>query len=671
MMDFSEQDPFLRSESVAVNYSATQKSSELERSMLGERENTPAYQVLRDASLLVSEFRKDRFVDIFEEGDLNPNSNLSTNFIKKWKWGVYWTPGCGFVAYRLFNKEVTVPPGHIVCFTDEDDNHVFAKPGVHNIQDPFMKQRGGPIPLYGAQNHRNIIEHGDRCCVTVPMGMVALLLDFGQPLLLPPGLHTWKSDTIRFERMYRLDDSPVIQIGPYTILTVDAGYYAVTMNNGKQVLLGGGTHLLTHQKWKFERFINMKVQSEDLREVNVASADNILMNIDATIVWKIVDAEKAAIMVTETIFRSDISLGTVTDDEAPKLRRDILKQAVAAIARFVSGINYAEYFNAVSSIMRIGDDDDDDDENENDNDNDNDNEEEREGDGVHIVSLSNKEKKKISLALTARKTVPFEVLLPSEEDLELLYEKEKESKEYTYNIENGNEEERMQLVEEKAWEDSIELAFNSAESIIAARRFTEYIASPSQRVKFVARGSGSSDKKDKAVLVMKSMGDWRRYGIQPLRVASEEKSTNVASVIYYTLVGGHFDGELKVSVRKDADASDPSITVIVTLLIGKGGRKVNAKLASKMTLLLADSIATSTLTAAKQTLSRKMQSTIYRGKAKSRASEKRHVTFDNIKKMEEMAEDRRRRWQRNNKGSGGSYRPTGCRPPDGGPRFGC
>ena len=99
MMDFNEQDPLLRSESVAENYSATQKSLELERSMFGERENTPAYQVLRDANLLVSEFRKDRFVDIFEEGDLNPNSNLSTNFIKKWKWGVYWTPGCGLIAY--------------------------------------------------------------------------------------------------------------------------------------------------------------------------------------------------------------------------------------------------------------------------------------------------------------------------------------------------------------------------------------------------------------------------------------------------------------------------------------------------------------------------------------------------------------------------------------------
>ena len=294
-------------------------------------------------------------------------------------------------------------------------------------------------------------------------------------------------------------------------------------------------------------------------------------------------------------------------------------------------------------------------------------ENENQEEGVHIASLSTKEKKKISLALTARKTVPFEVLLPSEEELELLFEKEKDS--LVHN--DMEDEELMQLVEERAWEDSIQLAFNSAESIIAARRFTEFIASPSSRVKFVARGAGS--KKDKAVLVMKSMGDWRRYGIQPLMVASEEKSINVSSVIYYTLKGGHFDGELNISVKKDLDvhADDPSITVSVTLLIGKGGRKVNKRLASKMVTLLADSIATSTLTAARQTMSRKLQSTIYRGKAKSRATEKRHIAFDNMQKMEEMAEDRRRKWQRNNKGTGGSYRPTGCRPPDGGPRFGC
>jgi len=73
---------------------------------------------------------------------------------------------------------------------------------------------------------------------------------------------------------------------------------------------------------------------------------------------------------------------------------------------------------------------------------------------------------------------------------------------------------RLVLEEKKAWQDSIELVFNSsAVSIIAARRFTEFIASPSHRVKFVARGSGN--KKDKASLVVISMGDWMRYGIQP------------------------------------------------------------------------------------------------------------------------------------------------------------
>ena len=95
-------------------------------------------------------------------------------------------------------------------------------------------------------------------------------------------------------------------------------------------------------------------------------------------------------------------------------------------------------------------------------------------------------------------------------------------------------------------------------------------------------------------------------------------------------------------MEKDVDGdSDPSITtVIVTLLIAKGGgRKLNTKLASKMVTMLADSITTSTLTAARQTLSRKMQSTIYRGEIRSRATEKLHFAFDN---MQKMAEDRRK-----------------------------
>lgn len=288
-------------------------------------------------------------------------------------------------------------------------------------------------------------------------------------------------------------------------------------------------------------------------------------------------------------------------------------------------------------------------------------------DGVHIMKLNKQQKKEISLAIIAKKTVPFEVLLPSEEELELLHEREKNIKEHRPTME---EEELMQLIEERAWEDSVELAFHSAESIVAARRFSEFMSnSPSspESIKFVARG----DQKEKATLVVKSMGDWKRYGVQPLRVAEEEKTQDASSVVYYTLQGGHFDGQLKVAVEKDnEDKSHPRITVIVSLLIPKGGRKIGTKLASQMLSMLAESITTSTMTAARQTCSRKLQSTIYRDKAKSRAILKRHIAFETMQKMEEMAADRRRRWQRKNVGSGGTYCPTGCRPPEGGPRYG-
>lgn len=280
-------------------------------------------------------------------------------------------------------------------------------------------------------------------------------------------------------------------------------------------------------------------------------------------------------------------------------------------------------------------------------------------DGIHIASLTKKDKKQLSQVVSIVKSVPFEVLLPSEEELEAIHDNEVET-----NSQQLSDDELRGMLEERSWQDSIEVAFNSAESIIAARRFSEFIAAPSNRIRFVARGK----EKENAVLALKGLGNWKRYGVVPLRVANEEQDENMSSVIYYTLKGGHFDGELKVSVEKKVDdEGDDNVVISISLLIPKGGRKMNTKLASKMLTMLADSIVTSTMTAARQTVSRKLQSTVYRGKAKSRAVEKRSTAFDNIQKMEEMAADRRRRWQRNNQGSGGSYRPTGFSRPEGSP----
>ena len=38
---------------------------------------------------------------------------------------------------------------------------------------------------------------------------------------------------------------------PFTLVTVDSGYSAVTEDNGQQKILeGGSTYLLTHRNWK-------------------------------------------------------------------------------------------------------------------------------------------------------------------------------------------------------------------------------------------------------------------------------------------------------------------------------------------------------------------------------------------------------------------------------------
>ena len=46
-------------------------------------------------------------------------------------------------------------------------------------------------------------------------------------------------------------------------------------------------YLLTHRNWKFEKFVSMKIQTNILEQIQAPSADNVLMNVAATINWRI------------------------------------------------------------------------------------------------------------------------------------------------------------------------------------------------------------------------------------------------------------------------------------------------------------------------------------------------------------------------------------------------
>jgi hypothetical protein len=172
-------------------------------------------------------------------------------------------------------KTFTTPAAHLQLVKDGRGNFKFYEPGVHLICDPFYSVEQQPKPYW-----KGVITHGDNTVVVVEQGKVGFATDKGQPILLAPGLHTWKSATMRYITSYDLNNN-VISMPPLTLVTVDEGYSAVTEDNGKQrILPGGNTYLLDHRNWKFQKFISQKIQSNNLDRISATSADNVLMAVD-------------------------------------------------------------------------------------------------------------------------------------------------------------------------------------------------------------------------------------------------------------------------------------------------------------------------------------------------------------------------------------------------------
>merc|ERR1711988_1795222 len=231
-----------------------------------------------------------------------------------------------------------VPRGKIRLAEDGNGNFEIYGPGVHRVHNLFMRV-WDDVPVTD-----EVIIHGDRTIVTVNQGCVGYCEDMGQPILLPPGLHEWQSQTLKYQESVDLNNS-IIKLGPYTVLTVDEGYCAVTQNNGQQVILPGGrTHLLNHRNWKDEKMMTQKIQTNDLQRIEATSADNVMMFTDATVVWRISNVDDAAKFSAETMSHDgkDSKLGM---SDISKLKNDVLKQATASLAAFIGEIRYSDSFH--------------------------------------------------------------------------------------------------------------------------------------------------------------------------------------------------------------------------------------------------------------------------------------------------------------------------------------
>lgn len=254
-------------------------------------------------------------------------------------------------------------------------------------------------------------------------------------------------------------------------------------------------------------------------------------------------------------------------------------------------------------------------------------------------------------------------------------------------------------------EDDADIAYRCGQNILSTRRFTEFTPDHTPLTKF--HSTSTNKKKQGGALIVQKMGDFCRFGIQPLALSHEENvrlpsGDDLSMVSFYTLKGGHFDGELLISLQRKSgntdtededeeeeeemeekkeegthsdDASDnkdddkhlvhgedkSQVIVTVSLIVPKKGRKLSKKRASQLVTALSASIASSVSMETRKTTSRKSQLHSLQQTTHSRAEKRRHQRSENDKKLEEMASDRKRRWRRGSSPDAGRFRPSGDR----------
>jgi len=302
-------------------------------------EESPAYDALRKAGLLTTRFRKHGVDDL----DLiRPNTNSTKNLTKR-----FLSYACihGLCTYDATHLEITVPASHVQRLRDDSGGYHLAAPGMHNIASLFWKREGKAVPI-PVSGH---VSHGDLTLVVVEQGQIGYASDMGHPVLLPPGLHQWRSHTLNFVQLFDLENH-VIEIGPITLLTVDEGYSAVCQNNGVQTILPGGhVHLLGHRNYKFEKFMSQKIATDALERIEATSADNVALAVTSTVNWRVEDVKVAAINAAETMSPSGVTKDVKMD--ISKMRKDVLKQAVASLAAFIGAVNYSDRMHLAAAAQ--------------------------------------------------------------------------------------------------------------------------------------------------------------------------------------------------------------------------------------------------------------------------------------------------------------------------------
>lgn len=224
------------------------------------------------------------------------------------------TAGLGLTvvgAFYAVGKAVLIKRGNVGLAMNNGVPELLA-PGWHLLLSPFRKFVK-QVPISTERVH-----HGTINIVTVREGFVGLVLDRGTPILLPPGMHQWDSETKVFVDVFDLS-KPVIRLGPYTLLIVHDGTVGVTHDNGRLDIRAAGYHVLKHERHLFYCELDVTDQFDELNDLDLITRDNVPVNVDCTVHFKLCDPDTAALEA----------------GKMPEVRKLVMREARAAMASSV------------------------------------------------------------------------------------------------------------------------------------------------------------------------------------------------------------------------------------------------------------------------------------------------------------------------------------------------
>mmetsp|Transcript_27540 Transcript_27540/g.31294 ORF Transcript_27540/g.31294 Transcript_27540/m.31294 type:complete len:533 (+) Transcript_27540:1-1599(+) len=215
----------------------------------------------------------------------------------------------------------------------------------------------------------------------------------------------------------------------------------------------------------------------------------------------------------------------------------------------------------------------------------------------------------------------------------------------------------------------INMLYTNAANLLSERNIVEFSSLKSkQRLRnFCGSSNEDNDDKDLGVIVVPGLGNYFRHGLVYWMATSQTTEQSVTSsasasstLTLTTLKGkGFFDGQIHLDVRKIPN-HDGMLLVQASLAVPKGGRKISKQIGVRIVEEIARSIIQSSSRRTQQRLARQSQGKRFKEMGSRRANDRRHTRFERDRLLEEMAEDRRRRWQKNNPDAG-RYRPSGAR----------